>query len=69
MEERNANYPKGIDRGPQKVIRQLKDESVLTAILGNFQGGLRNIPLRKPFKDFDLGSTKPSHKPLTVKSE
>ena len=64
MEERNANYPKGIDRGPQRVVRSLCEESIFTAVSNSFTGGLsENISKRKAFRGLDFVSDKSFRQP------
>ena len=70
MEERNANYPKGIDMGPQRVVRSLSEESIITAVSGHFTGGLpENISKNKAFESFGFRRDHHSEHPPAKKHE
>ncbi len=55
MEERNANNPKGIDRGSFRIVRPDLNESIITSIPSNFRGGIENSV--SPKKAFARGTS------------
>ncbi len=55
MEERDANNPRGIDRGPRRIVHPHMDESIITAIPSQFRGGLEDSV--SPKKAFARGTS------------
>lgn len=63
MQERNANNPRGIDRGPQRIVSNYSDESIIAAIPSSFTGGADGVSSRDAFQRNIFARRKPQIKP------